>query len=195
MALRYVFRIDEPQEKKILKMNCRPVKLPDRGLKTLINDMFDTMYAFSGVGLAAPQIGIPVRLIVIGIPDIYEKHEDGSEVLVSPAEEHVLINPRIVKLSNEEIIRDEGCLSLPNWMGHVPRVTWATIEYQEPNGKQRRLRKADGLLGWTIQHEIDHLNGVLFTERIRDWSTFRDVSKEEEKEDQTYVMRPKKAAA
>lgn len=177
MAKRRILRIDNEADQKILKMNCRPVKLPDRSLKQLVADMFETMNAANGVGLAAPQIGLPIRLCVIEIPPEIEELEDGSEVEVAPGAQYVLINPRIVKTSGDEVMRDEGCLSLPGWYGLVPRHSWVTVEYQELNGKQRRLRKADGLLGWALQHEIDHLNGVLFTERIRDLSTLRDVTK------------------
>jgi peptide deformylase len=176
MALRRIFRIDSPEDKKILKTRCRPIKLPDTGLKHLIADMFETMHEAQGVGLAAPQVGLPIRLTVIETPAIHETLEDGTEVEVEPHEKHVLINPRIVKMSEEEIIRQEGCLSLPGWYGDVPRATWVTVEYQEPNGKQRRLRKAGGFLGWAIQHEVDHLNGVLFTERIRDLSTLHQIN-------------------
>lgn len=179
MALRRILRIDDPEDKKILKMNCRPVKLPNRELKSLISDMFETMHEAQGVGLAAPQIGLPLRLTVIGIPPVYDKHEDGTEVEVEPAEEYVLINPKIVKMSSEEVMRPEGCLSLPGWYGDVPRSTWVTVEYQDLNGKHLRLRKAGDLLGWAIQHEVDHLNGILFTERIRDLSTLRDISQEQ----------------
>jgi peptide deformylase len=180
MALRRILRIDDAEDKKILKMPCRPVKVPDRNLKALIADMLETMHAANGVGLAAPQIGIPIRLCVVGIPAEIEELEDGTEVEVAPAQEYVLINPKIVKTSGDELMRDEGCLSLPGWYGEVPRHSWVTVEYQELNGKQRRLRKADGLLGWVIQHEVDHLNGVLFTERIRDISTLRDISQTHE---------------
>jgi len=182
MALRRILRIDDPEDKKVLKMNCRPVKLPDRRLKVLIEDMFETMQHDHGVGLAAPQVGLPIRVIVIEVPPVYEKQDDGTEVEVAPAEPYVFINPKIVKMSSEEIIRNEGCLSLPNWYGDVPRATWVTVEYQEINGKQRRMRKVDGVLGWVLQHEVDHLNGILFTERIRDLSTLRDVSQEEAEE-------------
>ena len=178
MAKRRILRIDNSDDKKTLKMHCRPVKLPDRSLKQLVADMFETMHAANGVGLAAPQIGLPIQLCVIEIPAEIEEQEDGSEVEVAPAEQYVLINPRIVKTSGEEVMRDEGCLSLPGWYGMVPRHTWITVEFQDFNGKQRRLRKADGLLGWAIQHEVDHLNGVLFTERIRDLSSLRDVTRE-----------------
>lgn len=178
MARRRILRIDNEADKKILKTNCRPLKLPDRNLKQLVADMFETMQAANGVGLAAPQIGLPIQICVIEIPPETEEREDGTEVEVAPGEQYVLINPKIVKTSGEEVMREEGCLSLPGWYGQVPRHTWVTVEYQEPNGKQRRLRKADGLLGWAIQHEVDHLHGVLFTERMRDLSTLRDVTKE-----------------
>ena len=178
MAIRRILRIDDEEDKKILKQHCRPVKLPDRALKQLVADMFETMHAANGVGLAAPQVGLPIQLCVIEIPAEYEEREDGSEIEVAPAEQYVLINPKIVKTSGEEVMRDEGCLSLPGWYGMVPRQTWVTVEFQELGGKARRLRKADGLLGWAIQHEVDHLNGTLFTERIRDLSTLRDITRE-----------------
>jgi len=178
MATRRILRIDNDDDKKILKAHCRPVKLPDRTLKQLVADMFETMHAANGVGLAAPQIGLPIQLCIIEIPPEVEEREDGSEVEVAPAEQYVLFNPKIVKMSGEELLRDEGCLSLPGWYGQVPRHSWVTVEFEDMNGKERRLRKAGGLLGWAIQHEVDHLNGVLFTERIRDLSTLRDITNE-----------------
>lgn len=180
MAIRRVLRIDDDSDKKTLKMHCRPLKLPDRNLKALVADMFETMQAANGVGLAAPQVGLPIQLCIIEIPPEVEEQPDGTEIEVAPAEQYVLCNPKIVKTSGEEVMRDEGCLSLPGWYGQVPRYTWVTVEFQELSGKQRRLRRADGLLGWAIQHEVDHLNGVLFTERILDLSTLRDVTQVEE---------------
>lgn len=178
MALRRILRIDSEEDKKILKMHCRPVKLPDRAMRQLVADMFETMHAANGVGLAAPQIGLPIQLCVIEIPPEFEEQEDGTEVEVAPAEQYVFFNPKIVKTSGDEVMRDEGCLSLPGFYGQVPRHSWVTVEFQDIGGKPRRLRKADGLLGWAIQHEVDHLNGVLFTERIRDLNTLRDVTNE-----------------
>jgi peptide deformylase len=178
MAKRRILRIDSDEDKKILKAHCRPVKLPDRNLKQLVADMFETMHAANGVGLAAPQVGLPIQLCIVEVPAEIEEQEDGTEVEVAPAEQYVLINPRIVKTSGDEVMREEGCLSLPGWYGQVPRNSWVTVEFQDANGKIRRLRKADGLLGWAIQHEVDHLQGVLFTERIRDLSTLRDITKE-----------------
>jgi len=176
MAIRRVLRIDNDDDKKTLKMHCRPVKLPDRSLKQLVADMFETMHANNGVGLAAPQVGLPIQLCIIEIPAETEERDDGTVVTIAPAEPYVLFNPKIVKTSGEEVLRDEGCLSLPGWYGQVPRQTWVTVEFQDITGKARRLRRADGLLGWAIQHEVDHLNGILFTERIRDLSTLRDVT-------------------
>ena len=183
MALRRVLRIDDANDKRILKLHCQPVKLPDRTLKQLVADMIETMHTANGVGLAAPQVGLPIQLCVIGIPPEYEEQADGTELEVAPAEEYVLFNPKIVKSSGEEIMRDEGCLSLPGWYGQVPRQTWVTVEFQDATGKARRLRKAAGLLGWALQHEIDHLHGILFTERIRDLSTLRDLTQEPESAD------------
>lgn len=182
MALRRIFRIDSVSDKKILKTHCRPVKLPDRGMKQLVADMFETMQAANGVGLAAPQVGLPLQLCVIEIPPEVEEQPDGTHVEVAPVEHYVLFNPKIVKASGEEVMREEGCLSLPGWYGQVPRHTWVTVEFQDLSGKPRRLRKAGGLLGWVIQHEVDHLNGILFTERIRDLSTLRDMNAEAEAE-------------
>lgn len=182
MSIQRILRIDDEADKKILKTKCRPIKLPDTKLKRLVADMFETMREANGVGLAAPQVGLNIRLCIIEIPPEVEEQEDGTLVEVGEPQPYVLINPRIVKYSDEEVIRQEGCLSLPGWYGDVPRARWVTVEYQEPNGKQRRLRKADGLLGWAIQHEVDHLEGILFTERIRDLATLRDLSQEVEAE-------------
>jgi peptide deformylase len=176
MALRRILQIENPDDKKILKTRCHPVKLPNPGLKQLVADMFETMHAANGVGLAAPQIGLTQRLTVIYVPPEVEEREDGTVIELAPEEHYVLINPEIVKFSNEEVIRQEGCLSLPGWYGEVPRATWVTVDYQDLDGKRRRLRKAGGLLGWAMQHEIDHLDGILFTERIRDLSTLKDYS-------------------
>lgn len=179
MAIRRILRIDDPEDKKILKTRCRPIKLPDPKLKALIDDMFETMHEAQGVGLAAPQVGLPIRLTVIETPALHEQQEDGTEIEVEPATRQVLINPQIVRLSNVEVIRVEGCLSLPGWYGDVPRASWVTVEYQDLQGRQRRLRRTGGFLGWAIQHEVDHLDGILFTERIRDLSTLRNLSEEQ----------------
>jgi peptide deformylase len=173
-------RIDDPEDQKILKTRAHPVRLPNPALKQLVADMFETMDAAHGVGLAAPQIGLSQRLAVITIPPLVEEREDGTLVELEPAQHYVIINPEIVKKSDQEVIGQEGCLSLPGWYGEVPRAPWVTVEYTDLDGKRQRIRRATGLLARALQHEIDHLDGVLFTERMRDLSTLRDVRKEGE---------------
>ncbi len=182
MALHRILQAENPDDNKILKTPCRPIKLPDKGLKRLIAEMIETMHNGNGVGLAAPQIGLSIRLTVIWIPPVVEEQEDGTQVETAPEEHYALINPRIVQASKEEVLRQEGCLSIPDWYGEVSRATWVTVEYQEPNGKRRRLRKADGLLGWVMQHEIDHLDGVLFPDRMAPSAKLRHISEIEQEE-------------
>jgi peptide deformylase len=174
MTTRRILHIDDPEDKKILQTKTRPVALPNPALKKIIDDMFETMAEANGVGLAAPQIGISQRFCVIEVPAEVEELEDGTEVELVPAQRYAFFNPRIVKFAREEIMRTEGCLSLPGWYAEVPRAAWVTVEYQDITGKQHRIRRAAGMLGWALQHEIDHLDGVLFTERIRDLGTLKD---------------------
>jgi peptide deformylase len=180
MALRRILQIEDPEDKKILKTRCYSVKLPNPALRQLAADMFETMHAANGVGLAAPQIGITQRLIVITIPPEVEEREDGTLVEVGQEQNYVLINPEIAKLGSGEMLGPEGCLSLPGWYGEVPRAPWVTVDYLDLNGKRQRIRKATGLLARALQHEIDHLDGVLFTERIRDLSTLKDYRNQPE---------------
>ncbi|HWQ15317.1 MAG TPA: peptide deformylase [Roseiflexaceae bacterium] len=178
MAIRRILRIDNPEDQKVLKTRCHPAKLPNPALRQLVADMFETMDAAHGVGLAAPQIGITQRVAVISIPPVVEEREDGTLVEVVPRQDYVLINPEIVKRSDQEVIGQEGCLSLPGWYADVPRAAWVTVEYQDLDGRRQRIRRATGLLSRALQHEIDHLDGVLFTERIRDMSTLKDYRAE-----------------
>ena len=182
MAVRRILQIEDPEDKKILKTRCHPLKTLSPALRQLAADMFETMHAANGVGLAAPQIGLTQRIAVVWIPAEVEEQPDGTHVEVAPEESYVLINPEIIKTSVQEEVGQEGCLSLPGWYGDVPRATWVTVDYQDVDGKRHRLRKAGGLLGWAIQHEVDHLDGILFTERIRDLATLKDYSKENEAE-------------
>jgi len=178
MALRRILQIEDLEDKRILKTHCHPIKNFTPALRALAADMFETMHAANGVGLAAPQIGITQRMTVIWIPAEVEERPDGSTVELEPEQNYVLINPEVVKISDKEEFGQEGCLSLPGRYGDVPRAAWVTVDYQDLDGKRQRIRKAGGLLGRALQHEIDHLDGVLFTERMRDLSTLKDLRSE-----------------
>jgi peptide deformylase len=180
MAVRRILQIDNPDDYKILKTNCRTVQLPNPSLRQLIEDMFETMHEAGGVGLAAPQVGVLYRIAVIWIPPETETDKNGVETVVAPEQYYTLINPTIVKSGGSDMVGKEGCLSLPNWYGDVPRPAWVTVDYQDAHGRSHRIRRASGLLGRALQHEIDHLNGVLFTERIRDLSTLKEHVEENE---------------
>ena len=175
MAVRRILQIEDPDDKRVLKNRAHAIKQFTPALQALAADMFETMHAANGVGLAAPQIGISQRIAVIWIPPAEEEQPDGTVVEIEPEQNYVLINPEVVKRSDKEEIAQEGCLSLPGRYGDVPRASWVTVDYLDLEGKRQRIRKADGLLGRALQHEIDHLDGVLFTERMRDLSTLKDL--------------------
>lgn len=141
----------------------KAIKVTDFGpdLQTLIDDMVETMRQAPGVGLAAPQVDIPRRVIVVEFGD--EENEDAPQKL------YALVNPEIVRATEETVLGTEGCLSIPNFIGDVERNQGVTIKAQDRRGRPMRL-KADGWLARIFQHEIDHLNGVLFTDRaVRVW--------------------------
>lgn len=139
-----------------LRQICRPVETIDAATERLLDDMLETMYAAPGIGLAAPQIGSLSRLIVIDVAD----KEEGETA--NPLK---MINPEIVKASEDLSVCREGCLSIPEQYAEVTRPSAVTVRFKTPQGKIELL-DADGLLATCIQHEIDHLNGVLFIDHI-----------------------------
>lgn len=138
---------------KILKKKAEPVTSFDEGLQTLIDDMVQTMYDAPGVGLAAPQVGVSKRLAVI---DISTKGE--------PAPLLVLVNPVCLKAEGS-IEFEEGCLSVPEYTSKVKRAEKVVVRAQDREGKQIEI-ETDGLLAIALQHELDHLDGILFVDRI-----------------------------
>lgn len=179
MALRRILRIDDEADRVILKTRCHPVKFPNPALRKLAADLFETMHAADGVGLAAPQVGLSQRMAVVHIPAPVEEQPDGSFVEVGEEQNYVLINPEIIKSADNLMVGQEGCLSLPGWYGDVPRAAWVTVEYSDLDGRRKRIRRATGLLARALQHEIDHLDGILFTERMTDLSTLHDIREEQ----------------
>lgn len=138
----------------LLRKTARPVTPADNAeVQALIPAMFATMYAAPGIGLAAPQIGKLLRVVVIDI---------APEKQPQPL---VLINPEIVAASDEKATREEGCLSLPDQYAEVTRPAWVKVKYQDEHGNKKEI-EGDGLLAACLQHEIDHLNGVLFVDYL-----------------------------
>jgi len=147
----------------VLKQKAKKVHAIGGSIKKLIRDMLETMHAEPGrVGLAAPQVGVPLRVIVIGMPE---------------EEDLVLINPEIVRRRGERII-DEGCLSVPGYFGQIKRAESITAKGRDRDGKEVRL-KAEGLLAQALEHEIDHLNGTLYIDHPEVRETLRKIEPEE----------------
>jgi peptide deformylase len=158
----------------ILREKAKRVKSFDANLRKLVADMFETMHSNTGVGLAAPQIGQSIRVLVAEyVPDPKED-ERGFKV--------ALVNPEIIKASEEMEEGVEGCLSIPGWIGDVPRHISITVKGQTPEGKEIRI-KSDHYYARVLQHEIDHLNGVLFTDRVVNIKTLRKISPETDEEE------------
>ena len=172
MTLRKIVTLPEP----VLRRKAHSITKFDKNLLTLIDDMVETMREAPGVGLAAPQIGLSERLIVV---EYYEREED-EEVENAPKKVWAIVNPEIVKASEEKLMGVEGCLSIPNLVGEVERH--ATIHVKGLNRHGRPMKfKAEGWLARIFQHEIDHLNGVLFTDRaIKVWQPPQEVEPEQE---------------
>ncbi|MDN2566265.1 peptide deformylase [Aquibium sp. A9E412] len=150
MAIRPLVILPDP----VLRQVSRPVERVDDAVRALADDMLETMYDAPGIGLAAIQIGEPLRMLVI---DVAGKEEE-------PAPQ-VFINPEIVASSDAVNVHEEGCLSIPDYYADVERPAGVTVRYVDRAGESREL-VADGLLATALQHEIDHLNGVLFIDHI-----------------------------
>ncbi|MGO6849801.1 peptide deformylase [Rhizobium beringeri] len=138
----------------VLRQLSKPIERVDSDLQRLADDMLETMYDAPGIGLAAIQIGVPRRMLVIDIS------REGEE-----KQPQVFINPEIVKSSDERSVYEEGCLSIPDYYAEVERPAVVSVKYLDSNGKEQTV-EADGLLATCLQHEIDHLNGVLFIDYI-----------------------------
>jgi peptide deformylase len=172
MTLRQIVTLPDP----ILKRKARAVTKFDKDLHILLDDMVETMREAPGVGLAAPQIGLSERIVVIE----YYEHEEDEENEDAPKKVWAVINPEIVKVSEETLLGVEGCLSIPGLVGEVERHAEVQVRALNRHGKPMKV-KAKGWLARIFQHEIDHLNGVLFTERAtRVWRPSQEVDAEQE---------------
>jgi peptide deformylase len=152
------------QEEPILRQRAKRVPRVDDSIRKLIDDMVDTMVAAPGVGLAAPQVGVGLRVIVF-------KTDQNL---------HALVNPEMVKSEGEQVGL-EGCLSIPGYVGEVKRALRVVARGLNRQGKMVKV-KGDGLLARAIQHEIDHLDGILFTDRLTSLDTLRKVDPVEQEQ-------------
>jgi len=148
MAVRRIRLLGDP----VLRARAEPVGAVDHEVRALVRDMFETMYEADGVGLAAPQVGVKRRVIVV----------DPQDPDVEPL---ALIDPEVVSTSGEPDRAEEGCLSLPGLREVVERPATAVVSGLDPDGNEVRV-KADGLLARVLLHEVDHLDGVLFIDRV-----------------------------
>jgi peptide deformylase len=155
MAVREIVTLPAP----ILRRKARKVTEIGPEIQTLIDDMIDTMREAPGVGLAAPQVDIPLRLIVVE----YAEDEEDEEKEVPP-KLYVVINPEITRFSSDTEVGTEGCLSIPGFAGNVERPLGITVKGLNRRGQPLKL-KAEGWLARIFQHEVDHLDGVLFIDR------------------------------
>jgi peptide deformylase len=147
----------------ILKTPAAPVGPPDAGIEQLIADLVDTMHAGPGsVGVAAPQIGVSLRACVIDVSQNRHGKENNHGLLL-------MVNPEILERSGSAVMR-EGCMSVPDYTGDVERATQVTLRYSEPDGSVREF-VATGFEAVAIQHEMDHLDGMLFLDRITSLKT------------------------
>jgi len=174
MTLREIVFLPEP----VLRRKAKPVTKFDKELQTLIDDMIETMREAPGVGLAAPQVNIPQQLAVIEYAEGEDEEEENEDAPPKPKKLYVLINPEIVKASEEKLMGVEGCLSIPGLQGEVERHEAIQVKAFNRYGKPQKL-KVNGWMARIFQHEIDHLNGVLFTDlATRVWKFQQDEEHE-----------------
>jgi peptide deformylase len=155
MAIRPIVEVPDP----LLRQISTPVEKVDDEVRALIADMFETMYDAPGIGLAAIQVGVPKRILVI---DLQEPKEEGGDPVRDP---RVFINPEIVQSSDQEVPYTEGCLSVPDQYAEVDRPDRIRARWLDEQGKAHE-EEIEGLLATCLQHEMDHLEGVLFIDHL-----------------------------
>ncbi len=175
MAIRPIRYLGDP----VLRQPAKKVRQVDDAIRHLVDDMIESMYAAQGVGLAAPQIGVPLRVVVLGMPD---------------EEPFALINPVVVRATGTRRLEGEGCLSVPGYRGVITRSEKVVVRALDLKGKEIRVRAENNLLAEALEHEVDHVNGILYVDRIdtktdlfkldsTDWATARPIEEREGDED------------
>ena len=147
MTIRPIRYLGDP----VLRRPAKKVRRVDDSIRRLVDDMIESMTAAQGVGLAAPQIGVGLRIIVIGLPD---------------DEPFALINPSVARRFGERRLESEGCLSVPGYRGAITRSLRVTVKGLDIDGRQIRMKAEDDLLAQALEHEVDHVNGILYVDRL-----------------------------
>lgn len=163
MAVMPVIKMDNP----LLHRKAKKVSKIDDSIQKLIDDMVETMHDVGGAGLAAPQVGVPLQVVVIQVPD--------EEDVIT------LINPEIVKTSEESEMMTEGCLSLPGYRAEVKRFTSVTVRARDRQGKLIRI-KGEELLAQVLQHEVDHINGIVYVDHLESMDKLEKAEAEDKEE-------------
>ncbi len=161
MAIRPILKLPDP----ILRKKAKPIERVDADLRRLVDDMLATMYDAPGIGLAAPQIGILRRLIVMD-----PAKDEAPKIPV------IMVNPEILERSEELRVHDEGCLSIPDFTAEIERPAKTRVSFLDRAGKRQEI-ELEGIWSTLVQHEIDHLNGVLFIDYISRLKRDRIVKK------------------
>lgn len=168
-----------------LRLISDPIVRVDARVRAIVEDMFETMYDAPGIGLAAVQVGIPERIVTVDVAEREDGSAEGEEPKKNPL---ALINPEIISSSEEISVYSEGCLSIPEYYADVERPARVKVRYMDLNGETQEI-DADGLLATCVQHEIDHLNGVLFIDHIsklkrdRVMTKFTKLAKQKERDE------------
>jgi peptide deformylase len=168
MSLRTIITLPDNR----LRLVARPLAAVDAGVRALMDDMLETMYDAPGIGLAAPQIAVDARVIVLDVA----KRKAGADAPEPSPDPMCLANPEILWASDELSICEEGCLSIPEYYESVERPARVRVGYLDRDGRPRQI-EADGILATCLQHEIDHLNGVLFIDHISRLKRARVIKK------------------
>ena len=171
MSIRAI--VKHPDE--LLRRKAQPVKEVDAEVKQLLADMVETMRAAPGVGLAGPQVNVPLRVIVVEYGEEPDPEDNGNP---PPKQLFTLVNPEITRSSPEKETATEGCLSIPGLVGDVERSTSITVKALNRRGQPVKI-KASGWLARIFQHEVDHLNGVLFIDRAEKVQAIQEEDAEE----------------
>jgi len=171
----------------VLRQKAKKVRVIDESIQKLIDDMIETMRDAPGVGLAANQVGVPLRVVVIEIPEEDDREKPRRDL-------YTLINPQFVKRSGHREL-DEGCLSIPGYKAPVPRSVSVTVKGLDRTGKEIRIKAENNLLAEALEHELDHIDGILYIDHLESIDQLVKMDEEKETEGEEEPSEQEKAPA